>query len=309
MTIVVTGATGFLGRAIVDRLLADGHHVRAPVRGHGWDLPKGCEAVQIAALDALDVEDWRGLLAGADAVIHAAAIAHIGRDVPRERYMTVNRDASARLAEAVAALGIGRFVFVSSIRAQVGPGSVATQTEALPPHPTEPYGESKLQAERLILASCPTATILRPPLIIGHPPKANLARLARIAALPMPLPFGGLHAPQAVVVRDNLVDALVHALASDPMRGEVYVIADDPHPGIADMLGWMREGMGRPRRLVRLPPALIGLPARLIGKGAAFDRLTTGLRVDATKIRAAGYAPRQAVADAFRAIGAAASRG
>jgi nucleoside-diphosphate-sugar epimerase len=309
MSIVVTGATGFLGRTLVERLLADGHHVKAPVRGDGRELPPACEAASITDLHALNAEGWRGLLAGADAVVHAAAIAHIGPDVPRVRYMAVNRDASARLAEAAASLGIRRFVFLSSIRAQVGPSSTAPQTEALAPHPTEAYGESKLQAERLILAACPTATILRPPLIVGDRPKGNLALIARLARLPLPLPLGGFTAPQAVVSRDNLVDAIVHALDADAMRGETYVIADEPHPSIADMLGWMREGMGRPRRLIRMPPALIGLPARLGGKAAAFDRLTTGLRVDATKIRAAGYAPRQAVAEAFRAIGAAASRG
>jgi nucleoside-diphosphate-sugar epimerase len=309
MTIVVTGATGFLGRALVDRLLADSHHVKAPVRGHAHDLPAACDAAPVGALEALDESGWRDLLAGADAIVHAAAIAHIGPDVPRERYMAVNRDASVRLAEAAASLGIRRFVFLSSIRAQVGPSSTMPQTEALPPHPTEAYGESKLQAERLILAACPTATILRPPLIVGHAPKGNLALLARLAGLALPLPVGGFTAPQAVVSRDNLVDAITHALDAEAMRGETYVIADEPHPSLADMLGWMREGMGRPRRLVGIPPALIGLPARLAGKGEAFGRLTGGLRVDAAKIRAAGYAPRQGVADAFRAIGAAASRG
>ncbi|MGL4241010.1 MAG: NAD-dependent epimerase/dehydratase family protein [Beijerinckiaceae bacterium] len=305
MKVALTGGTGFLGRAVAARLIEAGHAVVLPARGRDHALPAGAEFVPITAIEALSVQDWRGILRGTDAVIHAAAIAHIGRDVPAERYLAVNRDASARLAEAAAAESVGRFAFVSSIRAQVGPTSDLPQSEASPPRPTEPYGESKLQAERLISAAFPAATHLRPPLIIGDQPKGNLAILARLAASPLPLPFGGFDAPQAVVGRDNLADALLLALTQPSMRGETYVIADDPHPTIADMLRWMREGMGRPAWIVPVPPAILRLPAALLGKAAAFDRLTGGLAVDASKLVAAGWGPRRHPADAFRALGAA----
>lgn len=291
MRILVTGSTGFLGRPLSDHLRKAGHQPVLPTRASTGPLEGMTEA------------DWRPILEGVDAVVHAAAIAHIGQDVPAARYDAVNRDASGVLARASAAAGVRRFVFMSSIRAQVGPGSTTVQTEATPPAPTEPYGRSKLAAERLISEAFPAATHLRPPLIVGGEPKANLALMARLAASPLPLPFGGFCAPQAVVGLDNLIDAITLALSTDALSGNTYVLADEPHPSLADMLAWMRAGKGRNAGLFALPQALLRWPAALLGKAAALDRLTAGLRIDSTKIRSAGWNPRVPIADVFRSLG------
>jgi UDP-glucose 4-epimerase len=306
MRVLLTGASGFLGGGLAAGLRAAGHGLVMPVRGAAG-LAAAVEGARLAPpLEGMAAADWRPLLAGVDAVVHAAAIAHIGKDVPRERYMAVNRDASAVLAAAAAAAGIGRFVFISSIRAQVGPSSPHVQNEDTPPAPTEAYGQSKLEAERLISAALPAAVHLRPALIVGGAPRANLALLARLAASPLPLPFGLCRAPQAAIARENLIDAVLLALDAPAMAGRTFVAADDPHPTIADMLAWMREGAGRSPRLVPVPEALLGLPLRLLGKGDAFDRITGGLAVDSAGLRAAGWRPRTAIADAFRALGRAA---
>lgn len=303
MRILVTGATGFLGGPLAARLRRDGHELVLPVRRPD-DLGRAGEGARLTpALEETSLDAWGPLLAEVDAVIHCAALAHISGDVPSERYMAVNRDASAQLARAAAAAGVRRFVFISSIRAQVGPTSPVVQNEETPPAPSEAYGRSKLEAERLIAAALPSATILRPPLIVGGRPRANLAVMARLAASPLPLPLGGCCAPQAVVVVENLIDAVRLALAEEGMRGRTYVLADEPHPSVADMLAWMREGMGRDARLPAVPEAMLRWPARLIGKAEAFDRIVGGLRVDSSLIRAAGWTPRVAVADAFRALG------
>ncbi len=180
MRIVLTGGTGFLGRALVKRLRAAGHQLVLPLRQPG-EIEGG---VAIQPIETMSVADWRPILAGADAVIHAAAIAHIGASVPYAAYAAVNRDAAARLAEAAAAERVRRFVFISSIRAQCGATSDRPQTESTKPEPTEAYGRTKLQAEALVLKAVPTATILRPALIVGAEPKANLQVLLRLARLP-----------------------------------------------------------------------------------------------------------------------------
>jgi nucleoside-diphosphate-sugar epimerase len=303
MKIVLTGGGGFLGRAVADRLAEAGHTVVLPMRQPPPSLPAGSAVVAIASIDAMTAADWRPILPGADAVIHAAAIAHIGPDVPAERYMAVNRDASAVLAAAAAAEGVARFVFLSSIRAQVGASSRVVQDERTRPQPTEAYGESKLQAERLISAVFPAATHLRPPLIVGDEPKGNLALLVRLARSGLPLPFAGFRAPQAVIGRGNLIDAVLMAVEGDALAGGSYVIAEEPHPSIADMLRWLRQGMNRSERLLAAPELLLRLPAQMLGKGEAFSRLVDGLRVDSARIRAAGWTPRQAVADVFRDLG------
>ncbi len=303
MRIVVTGATGFLGGAVAARLAAAGHDVVAPARDVGKTFPPGVRPLAIRPIEDMATADWKPVLEGADAVIHAAALAHIGPEIPPERYNAANRDAAARLAEAAAEMGMRRFVFISSIRAQVGATSPAVQTEASPEEPTEAYGRSKLEAERLIAFAIPSATILRPPLIVGGEPKANLRLVARLAALPFPLPFGALGAPQAVIGRDNLIDAIALALASDALAGRVFVIADEPHPSLADMLRWMREGAGRAPALVKVPEGLLGLPLKLLGRGEAFRRIVGGLRIDGAAIRAAGWVPKRAIDDVFREIG------
>jgi nucleoside-diphosphate-sugar epimerase len=292
MKILLTGSTGFLGRPLAAQLSSAGHQLVLPTRA------------DCGPLEAMTADAWRPWLEDVEAVIHAAAIAHIGRDVPSSRYDAVNRDASAVLARASAAARVKRFVFISSIRAQVGPTSSFVQSETTTPEPKEPYGRSKLAAERLISEAFPEATHLRPPLVIGGEPKANLALMARLAASPLPLPFGRFDAPQAVVALDNLMDAISIAVSEEALTGQAFVMAEEPHPSLADMLRWMREGRGRSPLLIPVPGALLRLPAAMLGKGDAFDRLTGGLRVDSSRIRAAGWQPRSEIADVFRALGA-----
>jgi nucleoside-diphosphate-sugar epimerase len=308
MTILVTGGSGFVGRALVRHLALQGHRLRLPLRKPPplEGLPEGVEPVITPSIETIDPGRWESLLEGVEAVVHLAAIAHIGPAIPDERYTAVNRDASARLAEAAAKAGVRRFVFLSSIRAQVGPSSQEVQTEATPPAPTEAYGQSKLEAERLISAALPEAVHLRPALVVGGKAKGNLETMLKVADTPWPLPFASFGAPQAMIARENLVAAIAMALGDPAMRGETYVAADDPHPTLAQMLGWMRAGLGRPRRLLPLPEALLRWPLAVAGKAAAFERLAGGLQIDSAKLRSAGWRPPQPPEACFTELGRAA---
>jgi nucleoside-diphosphate-sugar epimerase len=263
----------------------------------------GLQQTPIRPLEDMTQAEWLPLLVGVNAVIHAAAIAHIGEAVPESHYQLVNATASGRLAEAAAQAGVDDFIFVSSIRAQVGATSDVIQTEATLPEPSEPYGCSKLAAERLITAVFSNAITFRPALIVGGKPKANLAGLVKLADTPFPLPFGGLSAPQAMVSLEHFIEAIMLALRTPTMRGETYVVADEPHPSLADMLTFLREGMGRPSRLISFPTALLTAPLKLLGKANIAERLMGGLQVDAGKLRSAGWQPKGSPAETLRVLG------
>jgi nucleoside-diphosphate-sugar epimerase len=305
--IVITGGSGFVGKALALRLAHLGHDVVLPSRRKpATQEPLGRISHIIALpLEDMKVADWQPVLAGADAVIHTAAIAHIGPSVSESAYNAINRDASARLAEAAAAQGIKRFVFISSIRAQVGATSNVIQTELTPPAPTEAYGRSKLEAEGLVLKWLPQATILRPAVIVGPEPKGNIRTLLKLAALPVPLPFGALHAPQAMVSLDSVIDAVAMALAKPAMASETYCLAETPHLSLTEVLTALRKGLNRPRLLMPIPALLLSLPLKAIGKTVMAEKLSGGLSVDSSKLMVLGWQPMEPMAAVLQQIGAA----
>jgi UDP-glucose 4-epimerase len=204
--VLVTGASGFIGAPLSAALVEAGHQVRAAVRDRRRrSLPS---AVEIALLpDLAGGVEWAPLVAGRDAVVHLAAIAHVGPEIPNAIYDRVNHLATAALAKAAAAANVRRFVFMSSTRAQAGATSTAPLTENATPHPTDAYGRSKLAAEVAVRASGVPYTILRPALVYGPNPKGNVASLMRLAAKPIPLPFGAFSNRRSLLALDNLIGA------------------------------------------------------------------------------------------------------
>jgi nucleoside-diphosphate-sugar epimerase len=305
--IVVTGGSGFVGKALAAHLAHQDHDVVLPLRRKpvADEMLDRISQIFVSPLEDMRVADWQPVLAGADAVIHTAAIAHIGPSVPESAYNAINRDASARLSEAAAAEGIKRFVFISSIRAQVGATSDVIQTELTPPAPTEAYGRSKLEAEGLVRQWLPQSTILRPAVIVGPEPKGNLATLLKLAALPVPLPFGALHAPRAMVSLDGVIDAVLLALSHPAMAGETYCLAENPHLSLTDVLTALRQGLDRPRWLLPVPAPLLSLPLRAIGKTAMAEKLSGGLSVDPSKLKALGWQTKEPMTAVLQRIGVA----
>ncbi len=290
--ILVTGASGFIGRAVVTAFAQRGDALRAAVRRPPQPpLPAAIEVMQHA--DLAQPIDWRPLLDGVDQVVHLAGVAHIGRGVAPELYDRVNRLATAQLAAAAAAAGVRHFVFVSSIRAQSGPAADHALTERDPAAPTDAYGRSKLAAEAAVRAAGVPFTILRPVLLYGPGVKGNFALLARAAASPLPLPVKDFGNRRSLLGIDNFISALAFVLATPATTvGETYVVADPGMPpSLAAVLAALRQAMGRRPLILPMPKDYVAIPLRLMGRADLWDRLGGNLRVDAGKLMAAGWQP------------------
>ena len=206
LRILVTGSSGFIGSALTSALAKVGHHVRAASRERTAiaDAP-GVEWVELPDLE--HKVDWAPLVGGMDIVIHLAAIAHRSH-VDSGQYTRANRVATASLAQACAEHGIKRIIFMSSIGAQAGSAADYVVTETDEPWPITAYDRAKLAAEEEIRRSGVPFSILRPVIVYGPGAKANIAMLMRIAALPLPLPFGAFTNRRSLLSIDNLVQAV-----------------------------------------------------------------------------------------------------
>lgn len=299
MRVVVTGASGFIGRAVVPALRARGHEVMALDRAATGDL-----AGRV---------DWPAQLAGAGAVVHLAALAH-SRDVDEARLRAVNVDAAVALGRAAAAAGV-RMLFMSSVKVwgEETPGAAfgeetpaAAFGESSPLAPQDAYGRAKAEAETALRAIPGLAlTVLRPPLVYGPGVKANFLALLRAVARGWPLPLAGIRNRRSLVFAGNLADAVACCLEADKASGRAYGVTDGAPLSTPALCRAIGDALGRPARLFSLPRALLEIapPAR---------KLTRSLVVDDSAIRRElGWTPPRSVdqglrltAEWFRARGA-----
>lgn len=289
-TILVTGASGFVGRALLPRLVADGHRVHAAVRRPDSGLPAGVDPVAIGDLTAQP--DWRSALAGADAVVHLAARAHVLDERSPDAfalYRAANTLPTLRLAEAAAATGVRRLVFISSVRVHGSRTAGAPFDEASPLAAEDPYGRSKAEAERglaeIARASSLEVVVLRPPLVYGPGVRGNFARLARLVARGVPLPFGAVRNRRSLVYVGNLVDAIVQSLTHPAAAGRTFMVSDGEDVSTAELVRRIARALGRSPRLVPVPPTLLRAAGALAGRREDVARLLGDLVVDSTLLR------------------------
>ncbi len=289
MNILVTGAAGFVGAALVNHLAARGHRVRAAARQPLPSYPHpGIEPALLP--DLVGTEDLAPLVTGMDAVVHAAGLAYQPTGTEEAHLHAVNAVGAGRLGLAAAAQGIERFVLLSSIRAVSGAASARPIDESTAPAPTDAYGRSKRAGELAVAAALPSATVVRPPVIHGAGAKANMARLALVARLPLPLPLGGLTGRRSILSDVNLADAVATLLANEKARSRSFHIADGPPLTVGEIIALMRESLGRwPARLPLPTPLTRRALSRLVPH--LLDQLLGDLIVDDTAIRALGWQP------------------
>jgi UDP-glucose 4-epimerase len=293
--VLLTGATGFVGRFVARRLAGQGYRVRAVSRRPDAGVPGAAEVVALPD-DPASKEVWLPLLAGIDHVVHCAGIAHATGAIARETYFAANAALTGALAEAAFKATSGRFIFLSSIRAVTGATHDGTVTDETPPQPQNDYGRSKLEGERRVAETFGDSgrfAILRPVLIYGPQSKGNLAALARLAALPVPLPIAGLKAPRSLLDVASLADAILFLLERPQIAPGPFLVCDRNAIGVADIVSALRNGRGRRPSLFSLPDALLSAPLRLAGRGEDWHRLTGPFVAYAEGLEALGWQPAE----------------
>ncbi|WP_114945386.1 NAD-dependent epimerase/dehydratase family protein [Microvirga calopogonii] len=306
--IALTGATGFIGRHLLNELPRRGYRVRVLLRRPS-EVPAGASSAVIG--DIASPHNMAAALRDVDMVIHSAGLAHAMSGRPEDDYRTINTEATVKLAQAAERAGVKRFVFLSSIRAQTGPTAEGILTEAREPRPTDPYGRSKLEAERGLSALGLDWTALRPVLVYGPGVKGNMAALLALAQSPWPLPLGGLSAKRSLVSLDNLAAAVDTVLRAQGPLKRPFIVADPEPVTIPEIVTALRKGLGRGPGLVPVPSFLLKGAAALAGRNEAYERLAGALVASPEALRNLGWRPvsstRDALAELARQAGARAS--
>jgi nucleoside-diphosphate-sugar epimerase len=286
--VALTGATGFIGRHLLRELPKRGYRIRVILRRPSAVPPEASSAV---VGDLARPQNMSAALAGVDAVIHSAGIAHAMSGVPEDDYRVLNTEATIGLARAAERAGAKRFVFLSSIRAQSGPVANGILTEEHEPRPTDAYGQSKLAAEQGLARLGLDWVALRPVLVYGPGVKGNMAALLRLAGSPYPLPLAGLTGKRSLLALDNLVTAIDAVLAAPASLRRPLIVADPEPLTVAAMIVAMRAGLGRGPGLFPAPRAIMEAACRALGRAQAFERLAGSLVASPAALQALGWVP------------------
>jgi UDP-glucose 4-epimerase len=298
--VVLTGADGFIGRAVQARWARSGRAFRAWVRRHGSAAPLPPGLLRTDDLATAPEGELDRLVAGADAIVHLAGRAHVMHESaadPAAAYRAANVETTVRLARAALRAGVGRFVLASSIKVN-GEECAAGRAfgPADPPAPADAYAVSKLEAERALAALASgtplSAIVMRLPLVYGPGVGANFLALLDAVARRRVLPLAAVRARRSLLYVGNLAQAIDAALDAVPPPVGVHCLADARPVALPDLVRALAAALEVPARLVPVPVSLLRLAGAVTGRAAALRRLTTSLEVDSSGFRAAtGWAP------------------
>ena len=291
-SILLTGATGFVGGAILKRLCDDRiQPVVAVVRGESQIKVQDVSTLRIDSFDG--TTPWEGKLAGSSVIIHSAARVHVMNDAesdPLAAFRKVNVEGTLNLARQAAASGVQRFIFISSIKVNgEGTASGTAYTADDAPAPVDPYGISKMEAEqglrKIAAETAMEVVIIRPVLVYGPGVKANFLSMMRWLSKGIPLPFGAINNSRSLVALDNLVDLVITCIDHPAAANQTFLVSDGEDLSTTVLLSKMANALQKPARLIPVPSWLLQGGALLLGKKGLSQRLCGSLQVDITKTR------------------------
>ena len=307
LSMLVTGANGFVGRALCASLVSHGHKVRGAVRRSDVMVSQSVERVSVGEIS--NQTDWSASLSGVDTIIHLAARVHVMNETsnnPLEAFRAANVHGTEHLARSAAALGVKRLVFVSSIKVN---GEVTLQgakfTEDGQAAPQDPYAVSKWQAEQALRRVAQNAgleiVIIRPPLVYGPGVKANFAALMRAVQGGWPLALGSVQNRRSLVALDNLVDLILTCVAHPKAANQTFLVSDGNDLSTTELVRGLARAANMPARLMPVPVWALRAGATLLGMEGEVQRLCGNLQVDISKARnLLGWNPPVSVDEALR---------
>jgi nucleoside-diphosphate-sugar epimerase len=285
LNILMTGANGFLGSRLADRLEADTRYeLTCAVRRKASAV-----LVRTILIDGLGADtEWGEALTDQTLVVHTAARAHIMKDEevdPLMKYREVNVAGTLNLARQAATAGVKQFIFISSIKVngeQTPLGQPFFSHDN--PSPEDFYGISKNEAEQglreLAAETGMEVVIIRPPLVYGPGVKGNFASMIKLVGKGLPLPLGAVHNKRSLVALDNLVDLIITCIDHPGAANETFLVSDGEDLSTTQLLQGVAAAMGEPSRLIPVPAGLLHFGATLLGKKAVAQRLLGSLQVD-----------------------------
>ncbi len=301
----ITGANGFLGRAICSGAASYAREVRGVTR-LSCDLSKGIENVVVRSIDGNTV--WQDALVGCHAVIHLAARVHVMQESsvdPLAEFRRVNVEGTLNLARQAVVAGVRRFVFVSSIGVNGAETYLRpfTADDEVAPHSA--YALSKFEAElglqALAAETGMEVVTIRPPLVYGPSAPGNFGSLIRWLKRGVPLPLGAIHNQRSLVALDNLVDFIVTCITHPQAANQTFLVSDGQDLSTTELVRGMAQAAGLPTRLLPVPVWALRASASLLGKGDAVQRLCGNLQVDISKARSLlGWVPPVSVEEGLR---------
>lgn len=306
MNVLLTGASGFLGRGLVAQLRKH-KAIDLTLALRSLSLDSGLQTHVVGEISA--DTDWLQAVIGQQVVIHTAARAHIMKDEvadPLMEYRRVNVEGTLSLARQAAAAGVKRFIFISSIK--VNGESTAFGKPFLAsdvPASEDFYGLSKLEAEQGLLQLADETgmevVIIRPPLVYGRGVKGNFASMVKLIEKGMPLPLGAIHNKRSLVGIDNLVDLIIRCIDHPAAANRVLLAGDGEDLSTTELLRAVGKAMGKPVLLIPLPVALLQWGASVLGKRAMAQRLLGSLQVDISQTcELLGWKPPYTVEEGLR---------
>ncbi len=306
MSLLVTGANGFVGRELCRKLIRRHFSVRAVTRAVSMPM---CD-IQPTVINIIDgFTNWSAQLIDVNTVIHLAARVHVMSDSSADQlsiFQKINVDITLNLARQAAAAGAKLFIFISSVKVNgESTPSKAGFTEADTANPQDDYSRSKHEAEQgLRQLSAETGmevVVIRPPLVYGPGVKANFAALMRAVQRGCPLPLGAVHNQRSLVALDNLVDFIITCITHPQAANQTFLVSDGQDLSTTELVRGMAEAAGVPSRLLPVPVWALQAGASLLGKGDVVQRLCGNLQVDISKARSLlGWVPPVSVEEGLR---------
>jgi nucleoside-diphosphate-sugar epimerase len=289
--VLITGSTGFLGRALVASVATPTLSVIAASRR--GDLMSSANVRGVAVPDINGATDWAHALSECDIIIHTAARVHVMHERaadPLALFREVNTAGTLNLARQAIAAGVKRFIFISSVKVN---GESTASGQSFHPHdqprPLDPYGVSKLEAEQGLLAlardSAMEVVIIRPVLVYGPGVKANFLQLMRVLRKGIPLPLGAINNRRSLVSLDNLVDFIKVCIDHRAAANQTFLVSDGDDLSTSELARKLVSHLHAPNRLLPVPQPLLYLGASLLGRRAVAQRILGSLCVDISKNR------------------------